>query len=49
MITDIWVIEALTGDFVMGLVKPAAVVFIVGFMIYQQVKPRVRRSDKVQL
>lgn len=49
MITDIWLVEALTSDTVMGLVKPAAVVFIVAFMIYQQVKPRVERSDRVQL
>jgi len=49
MITDVWLIQFLTGDFMMGLMKPAAVVIVVGFMIYQQVKPRIERSDRVQL
>lgn len=49
MITDIWIIEALTSDFTMGLVKPAAIVLVIGFMIYQQVKPRIEKSDKVRL
>jgi hypothetical protein len=49
MITDIWLIQFLTSDMVMGLVKPSIIVVIIGFMIYAEVKPRIERSDKVQL
>jgi len=48
-IADIWLIELITSDPVMDLVKPGMVGFLVLFMIYQQAKPRIQRSDKVQL
>lgn len=49
MITDIWLIEVLTGDFVMGLAKPVVVASVIGIMLYSQVKPRLKNSDRVEL
>lgn len=48
-VADIWLIEFITSDPVMDLVKPAMIGFLVLYMIYLQAKPRIERSDKVKL
>lgn len=46
---DLAVINFLTSDTVIGLVKPAVIAGVVGFMIYLEAKPRLQASDKVEL
>jgi len=49
MIADLWLVQFLTSDFVLGLVKPVVIAGVIGMMLWIQVKPRVKNSDKVQL
>lgn len=49
LISDNIVIQFITSDPVLDLVKPAVIVIIILLMLYEQAKPRIERSDKVQL
>jgi len=46
---DLGVVQFLTSDTVLGLAKPVIIAFVVGFMFYIEVKPRLEASDKVEL
>jgi hypothetical protein len=48
-IADSFVVQFLTGDFVMGLAKPAVIVIVVGFMFWMELKPRLEDSDAVKV
>lgn len=48
-VSDIWLIELITSDPVMDLIKPLMIAFLILYMIYLQAKPRIQSSDKVQL
>ena len=49
LIADSAVIQFLTSDPVLGLVKPVVIAGIIGFMLYVKIKPRLEASEKVKV
>jgi len=49
LLSDNIVIQFVTSETFTDLAKPAAIVFIIGFMLYMELKPRIQKSDKVRI
>jgi len=49
VLTESPVFQFLTSDFFVGLVKPAIIIGIVGFLFYLELKPKLKNSDMVEV
>lgn len=49
LIADSAVIQFLTSEPVLGLVKPLVIAGIIGFMLFVKIRPRLEASDKVEV
>jgi len=49
LLSDNIVIQFITSETFTDILKPLIIIFIIGFMLYIELKPRIERSDKVRL
>jgi len=49
LLSDNIVIQFVTSQTFTDLAKPAAIIFIIGFMLYLELKPRIKKSDRVRI